>query len=100
MGERPKGDGIKKENKIILGKDPIKEFMSPEKSKSSMNFKDLARTMLPERDSAGLDPDAAKYAAKKQAKISKKSVVKRKDDTAAGPDFENVDLKKLKGQKK
>jgi hypothetical protein len=43
---------------------------------------------------------AAKYAAKKQAKLSKKSVVRRKDDTAAGPDFENVDLKKLKGQKK
>jgi hypothetical protein len=103
VGEGPKGDGLKKEPKIILGKDPIKEFMATEKSKSSMNFKDIAKSMLPERDSAGLDPDAAKYAAKKQAKISKKSVVRRKEDTAssyADPDFENVDLKKLKGQKK
>jgi hypothetical protein len=103
VGEGPKGDGLKKEPKITLGKDPIKEFISAEKSKSSMNFKDIAKSMLPEGDSAGLDPDAAKTAAKKQAKISKKSVVRRKEDTAASeadPDFENVDLKKLKGQKK
>ena len=65
-----------------------------------MTIGDIAKTMLPEGDQAGLDPEAAKYAAKKQAKLSKKSVVRRKDDTAADPDFENVDLKKLKGQKK
>ncbi len=53
-----------------------------------MNLKDIAKSMLPEGDSAGLDPDAAKNAAKKQAQITKKTVVKRKGDTAtAGPDF-------------
>ena len=94
---------MKKETpKVVLGKDPIKEFMTAEKSKSAMTLADIAKTMLPEGDLAGLDPEAAKSAAKKQATLSKKSVVRRKDDTAGGPDpdFEPVDLKKLKGQKK
>ena len=69
-----------------------------------MNIKDIAKSMLPEGDSAaaGLAPDAARDAAKKQAQIIKKTVmIKRKGGTAtAEPDFENVDLKKLKGQKK
>ena len=97
MGEGPiQGNGLKKDPQITKGKNLIKEFFSAENS----IMKNLPKSKLPEGDPGALDPEAAKYAAKKQTKISKKSVVsRRKDDTAASPadpDFENVDLKMLK----